>query len=119
MFRFLVSLCISWSISSWLLTETLFFFPSLESAFSVAGNWLTIPRHDEWDMTRVERERIALQNATLRHLPPRDNGDAASYYVTESSRKSELQLTFIEHPFTIRSVAFESFRSPSGGFWWS
>lgn len=119
MFRFLISLCISWSVSSWILTETLFFFPSLERVFRVAEQWLTIPRHDQWDMSRVEKERMALLNATSYRLPRIVREDTSSHYVIGSSKKSEFEIFFVEHPFTIHSVEFESFRAPSAGFWWS
>lgn len=119
MFRFLISLCISWSVSSWILTETLFFFPSLERVVGVAEQWLTIPRHDEWDMTRVKEERIALRNATSYYLPGIVREETSSSDVIGSRESSEFQLFFVEHPFTIHSVKFESFRAPSAGFWWS
>ena len=119
MFRFLVSLCISWSVSSWILTETLFFFPSLERVVGVAEQWLTIPRHDEWDMSRVEKEQIALRNATSYHLPGIVREETSSSNVTSSRENSGSQLFFAEHPFTIHSVKFESFRAASGSFWWS
>lgn len=119
MFRFLISLCISWSVSSWILTETLFFFPALERVVSVTGQWLTIPRHDEWDMSRIEKEQIALRNATSYHLPSIAREETSSSDVMVSREKSVFELFFVEHPFTIYSVKFESFRAPSGEFWWS
>lgn len=119
MFRFLISLCISWSVSSWILTETLFFFPSLERVVGVAEQWLTIPRHDEWDMTRVEKERIALRNATSYHLPSIASEETSPSDLMPSRERSVFELFFVEHPFTIHSVKFESFRAPSGSFWWS
>jgi hypothetical protein len=119
MVRFLISLCISWSVSSWILTETLFFFPSLERVVGVAEQWLTIPRHDEWDINRVKKERIALRNATSYHLPEIAREEASSSDGMVSPEKSVFELFFVEHPFTIHSIEFQSFRAPSGEFWWS
>ena len=119
MIRFLISLCVTWSVSSWILAETLFFFPSLEMVVSTAERWLTIPRHDEWDMSRVEKERIALQNATSHHLSEVVREEISPRNVTGSRKTGEFQLFFVELPFTIQSRGFESFRSQSGQFWWS
>ena len=56
MLRIFFTLLLSWSVSSWLLTETFFFFPGVQPAFDFVEEMITIPRHDEWDTERVQKE---------------------------------------------------------------
>lgn len=58
MLRFFFTLVIGWSISSWLLSEAFYFFPSAEPVVTDMQEFVTIPRHDDWKVERVEEESV-------------------------------------------------------------
>lgn len=127
MIRFLLSLCITWSISSWILTETYFFFPSMKTAIEVVEEWLTIPRHDEWDMHRIEREQLALERSLSRFSFSHELKSQRSP-ITSSSVEQTMRVNFMptqferfssNNPFAIQNSSFERFSRKNGSFWWS
>ena len=56
MIRFFITLLVSWSISSWLLSELYYFVPDAAPVVASLEEAITIPRHDKWDTRSFFRE---------------------------------------------------------------
>lgn len=93
MVRFLTALIIGWSISNWVMTEAYFFFPGLEQVVESGKKYVTIPRHDKWDATRIDQEAFQIVS-NLKQTPVYEffpSGRVEQFFLSKTNKRTYIK----------------------------
>ena len=116
MLRFFFTLLVGWSVSSWVLAETFFFFPSVKPVVASIERLIEIPRHDEWDLKRFDKEASWLRDSLKSHS---ETSRFATYIEFDRAPKVQVANPH-ESPmlYHVRNAGFDSFSDDAPLQWW-